>query len=137
MKNRDGEEIITIEEALYDYKEAYNDYMNNMKKTEKFLQNDKDVLTGILSLYFKDFEISIRDSSIILNKTDNAFRLDGDVLEHINDLKDIGYLVKVSKTESLIIELEEKREWDGDNIHIVLAIMIISFLFLLSTYNVI
>ena len=59
-------EIITIEEAIHDYKQAYKDYTKTITKANKFLQNDIDVLKAILQPYFPASEVDVTGKSITL-----------------------------------------------------------------------
>lgn len=59
-------EIITIEEAIHDYKQAYEDYKETITKANKFLENDKDVIKAILMTYFPASEVDVNGKSITL-----------------------------------------------------------------------
>ena len=59
-------EIITIEEAIYDYKQAYEDYQETITKANKFLENDKDVIKAILNTYFPASEVDVKGTEITL-----------------------------------------------------------------------
>lgn len=59
-------EIITIEEAIYDYKQAYEDYQETITKANKSLENDKDVIKAILRTYFPAAEVDITGTVITL-----------------------------------------------------------------------
>ena len=59
-------EIITIEEAIYDYKQAYEDYQETITKANKSLENDKDVIKAILRTYFPTAEVDVTGTVITL-----------------------------------------------------------------------
>ena len=59
-------EPIPIEEAIYDYTQAYKDYKKLIQQANKYIQSDKEVLTAILKHYLPECNIKIIGEQIIL-----------------------------------------------------------------------
>lgn len=107
VKKETTTEIITIEEAIYDYKRAYKDYKETIQKANKYLQNDKDVIKGILKTYYKEWEIQVLGDEIILtNKGD--YTNTPSILNQLDFIDGAVYAILQEHTAAIHIKLTEE-----------------------------
>lgn len=97
-------EIITIEEAIHDYKQAYEDYQETITKANKFLENDKDVIKAILMAYFPASEVDVNGTAITLTYGYDRPFLTKSVKENLDSISK-KYTIKMDEY-SMIIYLD-------------------------------
>lgn len=101
-------EIITIEEAIHDYKQAYDDYEQTIEKANKYYTHDKEVLTAQLEAYFKHVH-----HITIIGNTARIFYTSykPDILEIIKILHDINQQFSIEfDKENLYITIDLFKE---------------------------
>lgn len=94
-------EIITIEEAIHDYKQAYKDYTKTITNANKFLQNDIDVIKTILGAYFPNSHITVTGNTITITYTHNKPIFTNELKEQLDNIN-TEYTIKIEKYATTI-----------------------------------
>lgn len=103
-------EIITIEEAIHDYKQSYKDYQETITKANKFLENDKDVIKTILRTYFPASEVDVNGTVITLTYGYDRPFLTKNFKENLDSISK-KYTIKMEEYSMVIyLDIEDVKE---------------------------
>ena len=96
-------EIISLEEAIHDYKEAYNDYTTTIRRANKFYKNDCDVVEAILYQYFPGAkDITVKGGVItILYQRYDCMGINPEFIHQLHDLTE-DYTIRITNSDVMI-----------------------------------